>query len=75
MTPQFCKRLPCYRILTFTWDPDNDPDQYVLRTGMKFISEDTGTYDSVYVEEGMTHPTVHGTFELIEGRLDTDSPE
>ena len=52
--------------MTFTWDPNNDPDEAYLVIELTFTSDDTGTYSSIYTEEGADAAPGTGDFELIE---------
>lgn len=56
--------------ISFTWDPDNDPDESELVADLTFTSETEGTYESIYSEGDHEHPAVEGDFEIVEGRLD-----
>lgn len=59
--------------LSFTWDPNNDPDEYELVVRVTFQSETAGAYESVYSEGDHEYPTVRGDFDIVEGHLDTAS--
>ena len=56
--------------LSFTWDPNNDPDEYELVVDLMFTSEMGGAYESVYSEGDDILATEQGDFEIVERRID-----
>ena len=56
--------------LSFTWDPDNDPDEAELVARLTFTSEIGGAFAYNYAQGDVVHPTVEGGFEIIEGYID-----
>ena len=56
--------------LSFTWDPENDPDEFNLAVRLIFTSEIDGYFEYAYSEGGDVDPAVQGDFDILEGHID-----
>ena len=56
--------------LSFTWDPDNDSDEFNLAVHLILASEIDGSFEYTYSEGDNLESAVHGVFDIVQGHID-----